>query len=192
MLKSIVFFFIDIWLFIRGLWYYFFTNNNDYSIKNISVQYTIDDIKPPVYHSLFWISEAKKWNEPKRITTNVARLCDIGEPPTNVRDIVLFITYRYDNNLYTYVTHDYNMERIPEIDKHMSFNIPILEVKGIKNGDEIDLTSTYVSYAGPKKDFHSEDIECKWLFDVDKIEIKNVIGEVTELDVSISKVIHLP
>jgi len=190
MIKTLVFFFIDIGLFLKYIWYKLFISNVDYQIYNIDVEYTLETEEKPVYNSLFWITESRKWdgNETKRLRASTSDIYDISPVPTSIKDVVLFITYKYDNQIYTFITKDTSLKEVPRVSKEMAFNIPIDTVMADGN----DITGTYLSYSGPKKDFHGEDIECRWLFDCETLLIKNTIGQTIEVDVNNSSVNLLP
>lgn len=191
MIKGIVFFFIDIWMFIKALWYRLFCSNVDYQIYNVDVKYTLENEEKPVYNSLFWLREAENWSgkEGQRLTASTSDINDISPVPSSIKDPVMFITYRYDNQIYVYVTKDMSVTAVPEISKEMSFKIPIEKVVA---NDDIDLTSTYLSYAGPKRDFHNEDIEVKWLFDYEKLSITDAVQQKIDINPQTDWIKNLP
>lgn len=191
MIKSIIFFFIDIWMFLKSFWYRFFSSDNDYQIYNVDVKYTLESEEKPVYNSLFWLREAENWDgkEGQRLTVSTTDINDISPVPSSIKDSVMFITYKYNHQIYVYVTKDMSVTTIPHISKEMSFKIPIEKVVA---NDDIDLTNEYLSYAGPKLDFHNEDIEIKWLFDYEKISIIDAVNQEIDIDPQTDFVKNLP
>lgn len=190
MIKTIVFFFIDIWLLCKYLVYRLFVSKKDYEIYNIDVEYTLESEDKPVYNSLFWITESRNWDgkETQRLKASTTDIRDITPVPSSIKDVVLFITYKYNNDIFTYVTKDLTVTEVPRVSKEMSFNIPIDSVFA----DGKDITGTYLSYAGPKRDFHNEDIECKFLFDYSSLVVKDAVGQVIDIVPDNSMVKNLP
>jgi len=191
MIKGIVFFLIDIWMFFKSMWYRLFCSNVDYQIYNVDVKYTLENEEKPVYNSFFWLREAESWSgkEGQRLTASTSDINDISPVPSSIKDPVMFITYKYNHQIYVYVTKDMSVTTVPHISKEMSFKIPIEKVVA---NDDIDLTSTYLSYAGPKGNFHNEGIEVKWLFDYEKLSITDAVQQTIDIDPQTDWIKNLP
>ena len=178
MLSKFFFLLIDIWIFIRNVWFYITLKKGNYHIVNIDVKYDLENTEKPVYSGIFWLKESKKWSDEGEYFSNADYLEDIDSPPQNVKNIIVFITYLYENQPYVFCADDVKKE-IPRESKTMRFSIPVQRVYAIDKNDMLieDITSKYISYSGPKKNFHEQDIPSNLIFDYDAIKVENVMGE---------------
>jgi len=193
MLSKFFFFLIDIWIFIRNIWFYITLKKGNYHIVNIDVKYELENTEKPVYSGIFWLKESKKWSDEGVYFSNAAHVEDIYSPPQNVKNIIMFTTYLYDSQPYVFCTDDIKKE-IPRESKTMKFSIPVQRVYAIDENDNVieDITNNYISYAGPKKNFHEQDIKSNLIFDYEYIKVENVMGETLLINTKKTSTMDLP
>ena len=163
----------------------------DYKIVDESMEYFLDNTKTPFLSDLdeFWNEESNEWDEE---TESYYKVLDSKnykntEIPENVTKTVVRIKYWYNNIMYKYLTYDMNHEWPPERKNGIIFNIPIVSAVLLDSDDKPvkDLLNKVRRYAGPRSDFHNNEVKiCDMLYydmetlknDFPKIKLKNALG----------------
>jgi len=107
--------------------------------------------------------------------------------PENVHNIILRIRYWYGNKQYKFITTKVDVDWPVILSEGISFNIPLTSAMLLdyNNKPVRDITSKVKKYAGPKSDFHGEDVPIRDMLRYDrstlkdefpKIKLTNAIG----------------
>ena len=163
----------------------------DYRIADSSMEYFLDYTKTPLPEELdeFWYEERNEWDEETESVFKTLNFSNYKDTtiPENVTKTVVRVKYWYNNMMYKYLTYDMNHEWPPERKNGIIFNIPIVSAVLLDSDDKPvkDLLNKVRRYAGPRSDFHNNEVKiCDMLYydmetlknDFPKIKLKNALG----------------
>lgn len=159
----------------------------DYTILTEEIEYHMDHNKKFLIEDAFWAEESRKWDfildeHYSNVTGMDFRYTCI---PQNIDKIVMRTKYLYNDKIYKYITYDIN-KTVPK-DEKLTFSLPFSNAFLLDNDDKPvrDITEKVRRYAGPKNNFHGEDVMIKDLLYYDdetleneypKIKVTNIIG----------------
>lgn len=167
------------------------TDKPDFKIESRSLEYTIDHEKEyQVDKGGFWDKESKSWDDGilNEYWVDVTDIPYYDEKiPENVEHIILRIRYWYGNKQYKFITTNVDTDWPVPLKEGISFSIPLTSAMLLDytNKPVRDITSKIKKYAGPKSDFHGEDVPiCDMLRynisvlkeEFPKIKLTNAIG----------------
>jgi hypothetical protein len=91
-----------------------------------------------------------------------------------VYNIILRIRYWYGNKQYKFITKKVDVDWPVLLHNGISFNIPLVSVTLLdcNNKPVRDITSKIKKYAGPKSDFHGEDVPIRDMLRYDHTDLK--------------------
>ena len=178
---------------------YEFCRRRDYTIHQAYVFYKCDSVTD-VDLTDVWADEAKYWADGKGeyyldITSNM-RMSRGGEwlqrmidtSPHNVTDMLYVINYTWGNNRYKFASRSDTVYWPPgsEFGKdvvEMKFRLPITEAWACtKDGRQtMNITKRFRKFAGPKGDFHNQDVTFSDImkYDLPGVKVKTILGEQT-------------
>ena len=141
------------------------TTPRDYTIISEELEYTIDYRMKYQVEDPFWEEEEKDWDG----TLDEFHLYATGKPfrhtlvPQNVKNLVLRVKYWYGGKIYKAISQDINFTPGENEDEGMSFSIPLSSVWIVDHDDkpQINITEKVKRYAGPRNDFHKEEVPLK-------------------------------
>ena len=137
----------------------------DYKVIDNSMEYFLDHTKTPFLGDLdeFWGKESKEWNKETDTYFKVLDSKDYKNTkiPENVSKTVVRIKYWYNNIMYKYLTYDINHVWPPERKNGIVFSVPIVSAVLLDTDDKPvkDILNKIKRYAGPRKDFHNEEVK---------------------------------
>ena len=168
-----------------------FVSIPNHRVLHSSMEYFIDGRNPHLIEGEFWADEAKKWDglfdehyvETKDMTYRGYM------PPTNVNKTIIRIKYWYGDKLYKYLTYNTGHKWPPEETKDIVFSIPIVSAHLVDADDKPvkDVLRKIKRYAGPRGDFHGENVKISDMlyYDMDTlktmypaIKLRNLFGRV--------------
>jgi len=168
-----------------------FVSIPNHRVLHSSMEYFIDGRNPHLIEGEFWADEAKKWDglfdehyvETKGMTYRGYM------PPTNVNKTIIRIKYWYNDKLYKYLTYNTGHEWPPKETKEIVFSIPIVSAHLVDADDKPvkDVLRKIKRYAGPRGDFHGENVKISDMlyYDMDTlktmypaIKLRNLFGRV--------------
>ena len=168
-----------------------FVSIPNHRVLHSSMEYFIDGRNPHLIEGEFWANEAKKWDglfdehyvETKDMTYRGYM------PPTNVNKTIIRIKYWYGDKLYKYLTYNTGHKWPPEETKEIVFSIPIVSAHLVDADDKPvkDVLRKIKRYAGPRGDFHGENVKISDMlyYDMDTlktmypaIKLRNLFGRV--------------
>jgi len=168
-----------------------FVSIPNHRVLHSSMEYFIDGRNPHLIEGEFWADEAKKWDglfdehyvETKDMTYRGYM------PPTNVNKTIIRIKYWYNDKLYKYLTYNTGHDWPPEETKDIVFSIPIVSAHLVDADDKPvkDVLRKIKRYAGPRGDFHGENVKISDMlyYDMDTlktmypaIKLRNLFGRV--------------
>tara|TARA_B110000305_G_scaffold195839_1_gene220615 strand:- start:3617 stop:4234 length:618 start_codon:yes stop_codon:yes gene_type:complete len=167
------------------------TDKPDFKIESRSLEYTIDHEKEyQVGKGGFWDKESKSWDDGilNEYWVDVTDIPYYDEKlPENVEHIILRIRYWYGNKQYKFITTNVDTDWPVPLKEGISFSIPLTSAMLLDytNKPVRDITSKIKKYAGPRSDFHGEDVPiCDMLRynisvlkeEFPKIKLTNAIG----------------
>jgi len=167
------------------------TDKPDFKIESRSLEYSVDHYKEyQVKEGGFWDKESRTWDD-KVLDDYWVDVTDIPYHeetiPENVHSIILRIRYWYGNKQYKFITTKVDVDWPVPLNEGISFNIPLTSAMLLDytNKPVRDITNKVKKYAGPKSDFHGEDVPiCDMLRynlstlkdEYPKIKLTNAIG----------------
>lgn len=141
-----------------------FTRKENYTIDNISLEYTVDNRIDYEIADAFWEKEFNTWKWDEDVFTGITdvtrRPYRTSVVPGNVTHTIVRVKYWYNNQLYKYITNKVNHAWPPADEIGMNFSMPIKSVFLVDEDLKPmrDITEKYKRYSGPKGNFHNEDI----------------------------------
>jgi len=169
----------------------------DYTIKGAYLQYSADAAFDLDGKSPLWIDEAKYWDSVDAwydwdlgniyATRGIEGLRDVLRTiPDEVNGRVLFIKYTYGTRTYKFATSDPEFLWTPEkiwADDALTFRFPLEQVWAVDGNDRkvVDITKKITSVAGPRGDFHHQDVPFKHImkYNYPKIFVKTLLNSET-------------
>lgn len=166
----------------------FFCELPDYYIYNVSMDYnasvllSMDEVENI---SDAWKDQSYYWNDDSNIipyhwditrqctSTNGGALRDIlNSIPENVSNLVYTVKYSYNGKTYKYVSYSKEFHWPPP-QCRMKFVQPITSVWGLDMYDKEvkEITKHFKKAAGPKGDFHGQDVK---IMDIMKYDYSNI------------------
>lgn len=149
--------------------FYFYkklTTPCDYRIISEELEYEIDyDMKYKIEDN-FWEIESKDWDG---ILTGFH--CNVTKKafrntiiPQNVNNLILRVKYYYGGKVYKAITQDINFVPGKCEQDNMIFRIPLSYAWIVDHDDkpQVDITEMVKRYAGPRNDFHGQDVPLEY------------------------------
>jgi hypothetical protein len=167
------------------------TDKPDFKIESRSLEYLVDHEKDyTTQKGGFWDKESRTWGDHilEEYWVDVTNTPYYEETiPENVHNIILRIRYWYGNKQYKFITTKVDVDWPVILSEGISFNIPLTSAMLLdyNNKPVRDITSKVKKYAGPKSDFHGEDVPIRDMLRYDrstlkdefpKIKLTNAIG----------------
>lgn len=166
----------------------------DYTVNGVYMQYSADATFDLEGKSPLWIEEAKYWDSVDAWydwdLTSVYRKGGIGalrdimqNKPDEVNECVIFIRYTYGVREYTFATRDPEFKWTPDKvweNETVKFRFPLSEVWAVDgNGRRVvNITDQVKKIAGPRGDFHHQDVLLKHIMshDYPKVEVVTMLN----------------
>lgn len=178
--------------------------NRNWKIYKVAMSYThtpVEDEDDYIFDP-FWDREARYWDDEKSTSHymdvtrdyNVGLLSDV-EIPVSVDDIVLSVSYTYNNKTWKYFTRDLDFDWAPVQSGTFKFCPPYVKAELLDENNNVVkvVTGKFKKYAGPFGDFFSEpDIRPIDLFPYKfkKLRVLNMLNQTKEF--SLMEPIQLP
>lgn len=165
----------------------------DYTVKGVYMQYSADATFDLDGKSPLWIEEAKYWDSVDTWydwdLTSVYRKGGIGalrdimqNKPDEVNECIIFIRYTYGVREYIFATSDPEFEWTPDKvwkNDTLKFRFPMSDVWAVDgNGRRVvNITDEVKKVAGPRGDFHHQDVCLKHItsHDYPKVEVVTML-----------------
>lgn len=165
----------------------------DYTVKGVYMQYSADAVFDLDVKNSLWIDEAKYWDSVDTWydwdLTSVYRKGGIDalrqimqNKPDEVNECIMFIRYTYGVKEYTFATRDPEFVWTPDKvwkDDTLKFRFPMSEAWAVdSNGRKVvNITERIRSVAGPRGDFHHQDVHLKHImgYDYPAVQVKNLL-----------------
>ena len=176
----------------------------DYKMIDQSMEYTVDNEKIPEDLDEFWEQEYEEWDGITESFYKNLNNIDYKNTcvPNNVDKTIVRIKYWYNDKMYKYLTYDMNHEWPPNSGSTMSFSIPLVSAHLLDQDDkpQQDILNKIKRYAGPRGDFHGEDVLVSDMLYYDKetlqesfpkIKLVSAIGTHKVINTSGSKITDL-
>ena len=185
--------------------YKWVTTRPDYHIQSKLMEYQISDgdEDEDITHEM-WKQESQFWfQDRKKFYANVTNEGDYQDHiPKNVKNVVLRIRYWYNGKIYKIATTNLNLKLPDDLDTEFSFSIPLSTVYLVDDDENPleDITERVKTYAGPKNDFHGQEIFIKDFLNQDedelikkypKVKLTNSLGMSKVLSSSTNKITDL-
>jgi hypothetical protein len=141
------------------------TTPRDYSIISEELEYKIDYRMKYQVEDKFWEDESKDWDgvldEFHEYVTGKSFRGTIV--PQNVKNLIFRVKYWYDGRIYKAISNDINFIPGRGEDSSMSFSIPLSSVWIVDHDDkpQVNITEKVKRYAGPRNDFHGQQVRLK-------------------------------
>jgi hypothetical protein len=139
----------------------------------------------------FWSKESKKWDG--LFSEHYIELHDINyrkeTVPANVKKVIVRVKYWYNDRLYKYLTYNTRHEWPPSNVPGMVFSVPLVSAYLVDTDGKPmkDILGKIKRYAGPRGDFHGENVLIRDMLYYDEdtlkaiypsIRLKNVCGKI--------------
>ena len=141
------------------------TTPHDYSIISEELEYKIDYRMKYEVEDEFWEKESKYWDGVLEefhsyVTGNKFRGTIV---PQNVKNLTLRVKYWYDGRIYKAISNHINFIPGKGEDSTMNFSIPLSSAWIMDHGDkpQVNITEKVKRYAGPRNDFHGQEVSLK-------------------------------
>lgn len=186
--------------------YKWVTTRPDYHIHSKLMEYQVsedDDRDEHITHEM-WKHESQFWfQNRKKFYANVTSQDDYqNHIPERVKNVFLRIRYWYNGKIYKIVTNNLNMKLPDDLNTEFSFSIPLSKVHLVDDNENPleDITERVKVYAGPKNDFHGQEIYIKDFLNQDedeiiakypKVKLTNSLGMSKVLSSSTNKITDL-
>lgn len=142
----------------------------NYTVTKAHLEY-ISPPKKSATWNRFWQFVERRWSGNEEWQYEDVTKCwkSIGEPPSDVKNVILTLEYEHDGKEYECVTKNTNIEWPPNEPKGAQFSMPIVQVMLMDGESPVrDVTDELKKKMGPRKDFHGEgDVLVEDLFDWD-------------------------
>ena len=163
----------------------------DYRITDTSLEYFLDTSKTPIPEELddFWYEESDVWDDETESVFKTLNSIEYKNTkiPENVTKTAVRVKYWYNNTIYKYLTYNMDHPWPPPRKSGIVFNIPIVSAVLLDSDDKPikDILNKIKRYAGPRKDFHNENVKISDMlyYDIDtlknnfpKIKLTSAIG----------------
>lgn len=168
-----------------------FVDQPDFKIESKHIEYFVDHKKDyNVKKGGFWDRESKDWRDgimDNYITDVTDENYSDEDVPGNITKAILRIKYWYGNKQYKFITSDINTTWPVNFNNVISFNIPLMSATLLDVNDKPvrDITNKVRRYAGPKGDFHGQNVPIRDMLyyeeetlknEYPKIKLVNVLG----------------
>jgi len=144
-------------------------------------QISDEDADEDITHEM-WNQESQFWfQDRKKFYANVTNQDDYRDHiPKRVKNIVLRIRYWYNGKIYKIATNNLNLKLPEDLNTEFSFSIPLSTVYLVDDDENPleDITERVKIYAGPKNDFHGQEIFIKDFLNQDEDELINKFPKV--------------
>jgi len=141
------------------------TTPRDYSIISEELEYKIDYRMKYQVEDEFWEKESKHWDGVldefhSYVTGKQFRRTIV---PQNVKNVTLRIKYWYDGRIYKAISNDINFIPGKNESEGMNFSIPLSSAWIVDHDDkpQVNITEKVKRYAGPRNDFHGQEVPLK-------------------------------
>ena len=141
------------------------TTPRDYSIISEELEYKIDYRMKYQVEDEFWEKESKYWDGVldefhSYVTGKQFRRTIV---PQNVKNVTLRIKYWYDGRIYKAISNDINFIPGKNESEGMNFSIPLSSAWIVDHDDkpQVNITEKVKRYAGPRNDFHGQQVSLK-------------------------------
>jgi hypothetical protein len=141
------------------------TTPRDYSIISEELEYKIDYRMKYQVEDEFWEKESKYWDGVlaefhSYVTGKQFRRTIV---PQNVKNVTLRVKYWYDGRIYKAISNDINFIPGKGEDSSMNFSIPLSSAWIVDHDDkpQVNITEKVKRYAGPRNDFHGQQVSLK-------------------------------
>jgi hypothetical protein len=135
----------------------------DYRIISEELEYTIDYRKKYDIEDDFWREESVDWDGVMHEFYVLATGKNFRHTiiPQNVDNVILRIKYWYNGKIYKVITSDINFVPSEPKSNDVRFSIPLSRVWLLDQDDKPvrDITEKVRRYAGPRNDFHGQDVK---------------------------------
>ena len=165
----------------------------DYTVSRVSFTYVADACVDMDDIDSLWMRESKYWDTINGhyhwdVTSeyrqhNMSHIKEIMRmAPNEVTNVVLTVRYSYGTSTYKFVTADPYFKWTPDLNAAdgMSFKFPITEAWVLDEHDRpiIDITRSLKKVAGPRSDFHNQDVKIQDVvkYDYPRIQVKNMLN----------------
>ncbi len=182
----------------------FFISIPDYRISDQLLEYEVDNSIVPEIEDNFWKDEISKWDDISEMhfkDLNGVAYRNVAVP-NNIPKTLVRVKYWYNDKIYKFLTYDMNHEWPPNSGSTMSFSIPLVSAHLLDQDDkpQQDILNKIKRYAGPRGDFHGEDVLVSDMLYYDKetlqesfpkIKLVSAIGTHKVINTSGSKITDL-
>ena len=135
----------------------------DYQIISEELEYTIDYRKKYDIEDDFWREESMDWDGVMHEFYVLATGKNFRHTiiPQNVDNVILRIKYWYNGKIYKVITSDINFVPSEPKSNDVRFSIPLSRAWLLDQDDKPvrDITEKVRRYAGPRNDFHGQDVK---------------------------------
>jgi hypothetical protein len=135
----------------------------DYQIISEELEYTIDYRKKYDIEDDFWREESVDWDGVMHEFYVLATGKNFRHTiiPQNVDNVILRIKYWYNGKIYKVITSDINFVPSEPKSNDVRFSIPLSRAWLLDQDDKPvrDITEKVRRYAGPRNDFHGQDVK---------------------------------
>ena len=135
----------------------------DYRIISEELEYTIDYRKKYDIEDDFWKEESMDWDGVMHEFYVLATGKNFRHTiiPQNVDNVILRIKYWYNGKIYKVITNDINFVPSEPKSNDVRFSIPLSRAWLLDQDDKPvrDITEKVRRYAGPRNDFHGQDVK---------------------------------
>ena len=135
----------------------------DYRIISEELEYTIDYRKKYDIEDDFWKEESVDWDGVMHEFYVLATGKNFRHTiiPQNVDNVILRIKYWYNGKIYKVITNDINFVPSEPKSNDVRFSIPLSRAWLLDQDDKPvrDITEKVRRYAGPRNDFHGQDVK---------------------------------
>jgi hypothetical protein len=152
------------------------TTPRDYSIISEELEYKIDYRMKYHVEDEFWEKESKHWDGVldefhSYVTGKQFRRTIV---PQNVKNVILRVKYWYDGRIYKAISNDINFIPGKGEDSSMNFSIPLSSAWIVDHDDkpQVNITEKVKRYAGPRNDFHGQEVPLKDFLYYDKMTLQ--------------------
>ena len=135
----------------------------DYLIISEELEYTIDYRKKYDIEDDFWREESVDWDGVMHEFYVLATGKNFRHTiiPQNLDNVILRIKYWYNGKIYKVITSDINFVPSEPKSNDVRFSIPLSRAWLLDQDDKPvrDITEKVRRYAGPRNDFHGQDVK---------------------------------
>lgn len=155
-----------------------FVSIPNYRIQHASMEYFIDkDATYSIDGQVFWAEESKNWDGlfEEHYVVMKDDLYRKEQIPENIKKSITRVKYWYNDKLYKYVTYNPKHEWPPVGEPGVVFSVPLSSAYLLDADDKPvkDILGKIKRYAGPRGDFHGENLYIRDLLYYDEDTLKN-------------------